>query len=107
MRRVRTWVGAEPSDEILGELWTDLGSEKAVAQAVLGGRLANLAAGGGSVTIEGEYATDPTSALKALQEQLAKLDRWLDDLTGPAPLTVAQGGGNAAVLRLTRRGRRR
>lgn len=107
LARIRAWVGTEVTEDTLGSLWTVLGTEKAVAQAVLGERLADLASAGGSVTIESEYATDPSSALKALQDLLTRLDRQADDLSGPRPLTVAEGGGNAGVLRLTRRGRRR
>lgn len=105
--RIRAWIGqAEPpTDAELGVLLDNLGTPKAVVEAVLTGRLSDVLAAVAKWDIDGDYSQDETARISGLQKLIAKLDRKKPDLSGDEPLPVADGG-SGRVLKLVRPGNR-
>lgn len=73
---IRTWIGASPEDAELDVMYVTWDEDaEAVVRAVLRRRLADLINQPASLTVPGDIAINTAANIKALQEQLALLDR--------------------------------
>jgi hypothetical protein len=99
---VRSHVGSTspPTDADLHAAYDRLGSPEAVALEVLRGRLADMLANPTKFTADGDFTESYEANIKALQAQIATLEKVVPDTAGGAM-------GLLTTSRMVRAGRAR
>ncbi|KQP81578.1 hypothetical protein [Aeromicrobium sp. Leaf291] len=102
---LRGRIGATPDDLALHQKFDRLGSVRDVALEVLRARLHALLASPLSVNIPGAVSMNNAENVKALERQIAELEKLVDDPSLPTPVPADDRGelGTFALARTRRR----
>jgi len=92
---VRTWIGSSTTDGDIEAQWVRFDGRdhqaELTALAILRGRRADLILGPDSFAVDGDYreSQDKASSLKALDSQIARLERITGDVVSGGPVLAS------------------